>query len=137
MRERTLGFLLVAAVSAAVLTGCVVDPYPGSRYRDGYDRPYDDRRHDEYGRRPPKQRHHDHDRGAYQLPTLVCASKDGRPNRCRTDFAITRAALDKRYSGSPCTYGRTWGYDSNEVWVTDGCRARFTLTPAGRWRAGR
>jgi hypothetical protein len=127
--RRAIGWLLGAAIAAGALAGCVVEPYHGhNHHHGGYDHPYDD--DDFYA--PPEHRH-DHDRGDYQLPTLVCASKDGRPTRCRTDFRIERAAVDKRYSGSPCEYGRSWGYDSNEIWVDRGCRARFVLTPAGRW----
>ena len=118
-----IAVLLGAAIVAAGIAGCVVDPYY-DRPQRGYDRPYD-----AYGYHPPKHRDED-----YQLPTIVCASKDGRANRCRTDFEIKRAEVDKRYSGSPCDYGRSWGYDRNEVWVDRGCRARFRLLPAGRWR---
>lgn len=119
------------AVLATLAAGCV-DPYYNRRHGVGYDDRYqadrayyDDDRHD---------RHHDDGDRDRDRPTIVCASKDGRPNRCRTDFKIQSAELDKRYSGSPCEYGRSWGYDSNEVWVDRGCRARFRLHPAGRWR---
>ena len=49
-------------------------------------------------------------------------------------YQIQRAEVDKRYSGSPCEYGRSWGFDGNEIWVDRGCRARFVVTPAGRWQ---
>lgn len=130
MRNRTIGTVLVAALAAVTLAGCVADPY-GRRVYRGYDGRHD-RDYDYRGARQDYDRDWDHKN--YKLPTLVCASKNGRPTRCPTKFAIRRADLDKRYSGSPCTYGRTWGYDHNEVWVTDGCRARFVLTPAGRRR---
>lgn len=143
MRDRTIGAFVAAALAATVLAGCVIpEPGRGGRYyREGYDDRYrydqrqDDRHGYDYDYRPPREySDRDWDKKNYKLPTLVCASKNGKPNRCRTNVAIRRADLDKRYSGSPCTYGRTWGYDANEVWVTDGCRARFVLTPAGRWR---
>jgi hypothetical protein len=127
--------LLGALVVATVVAGCVVDPvYNDGRYGRTYNRPYDDGY--DYGHDPRRDydHSHDHDRDDNKLPTIVCASKDGRPKRCHTDFAIKRAEVDKRYSGSPCQYGRSWGYDGNEVWVDRGCRARFRLTPAGRWR---
>jgi hypothetical protein len=122
--RRLVGLLLGAALATVGVAGCVVDPYHDDRHHDGHKRPYD-----EYGYHPPARPSPDE----YELPTIVCASKDGRPQRCHTDFAIKRAAVDKRYSGSPCEYGRSWGYDGNEVWVDRGCRARFVLTPAGRW----
>ncbi len=127
--RRRVGELLAIAMVVAGIAGCVADPgyRHGPRHYD--DRPYHDRPNDH--RPPPRQ---DDDRGDYKLPTVVCASKDGRPNRCYTDFHIARAEIDKRYSDSPCEYGRSWGYDGNEVWVDRGCRARFVLTPSGRWR---
>ncbi len=131
--RRTVGLFLCTVVAAAAIPGCVVDPYYHDRHHGhvsgDYGRPHDD--DDFYGQSP---RHRDDDRNDYRLPTLVCASKNGRATRCRTDFRIERAEIDKRYSGSPCEYGRSWGYDGNEVWVDRGCRARFVLTPAGRWR---
>lgn len=127
--RRVLGVLIGAVIAAATFDGCVVDPYDHGRYHHGDARPYE-----EEGFYPPPSHHHHDDRDDDRLPTLVCASNDGRPARCFTDFPITRADVDKRYSGSPCEYGRSWGYDRNEVWVDRGCRARFVLTPAGRWR---
>lgn len=122
--KRATTWLLGAVIAAGALGGCVAEPRYGHYHpHGGYDR-YDD--DDDYAR----DRHHDH---GDELPTLVCASKDGRANRCRTDFRIRRADIDKRYSGSPCEYGRSWGYDGNEVWVDRGCRARFVLTPE-HWR---
>ena len=122
---RTSGLWLGCALAATLLAGCVADPYYDRHHHHGY---YDDRpAYDE----PPPNYAHPHD---YKLPTIVCASKDGHPNRCPTDFAIRRADVDKRYSGSPCEYGRSWGYDRNEIWVDRGCRARFVVVPADRWR---
>jgi hypothetical protein len=120
--------VLGAIFAASLLAGCV-DPGYGHRYGRG---PYYDDRSYGYDDDHHDRRHHDRDER--KLPTLVCASQDGRPARCRTDFKIKRADVDKRYSSSPCQYGRSWGYDGNEVWVDRGCRARFVLTPAGRWR---
>jgi hypothetical protein len=134
----TFGMILGTALAASVVAGCI-DPYYGGRHRRGYDRAYDEGYDADYrSDRRYYDEDRDYDRRRYgderdeRLPTLVCASKNGRPARCRTDFPIRRAELDKRYSGSPCTYGRTWGFDRDEVWVTDGCRARFVLFPARR-----
>ena len=114
--------LLGVGALATLIAGCYVDPYDhrhGRGYDDRYydDRGYDDDRHGD--------RHDDRD-----YPTIVCASKDGRPARCRTDFRIESAEIDKRYSGSPCEYGRSWGFDHDEVWVDNGCRARFRVYPS-------
>ncbi len=125
--HRTMGTLISVALAATVFAGCVVDPYYNQpRPYGGYRPPYQE------GYYPPPKHHdrdHDHDNDRAKI---VCASKDGRPNRCYTDFPIARAEVDKRYSGSPCEYGRSWGYDRNEIWVDRGCRARFEVTPAGR-----
>jgi hypothetical protein len=125
-----------AALAAGLFAGCVADPrYGGYRqpqyYDDDYysdrDRGYDyDRDDHRHGRR--------RDRDEHDLPTVVCASQDGRRQRCRLDFRISHAEIDKRYSKSRCDYGRTWGYDGNEIWVDKGCRARFRVTRAGRHR---
>jgi hypothetical protein len=125
--------VLLGAAALAMAAGCYVDPYQDRRYGGGYDdRSYDDRGY--YGDDRRDHHHeHEHDRDR-DYPTLVCASKDGRAARCRTDFRIQSAEIDKRYSGSPCDYGRSWGFDGNEVWVDRGCRARFRLYPAGHRR---
>src|SRR5512147_629427 len=40
--------------------------------------------------------------------------------------------MTRQISGSPCTQGSTWGYDSNQIWVDRGCRAEFeVLFPYG------
>jgi hypothetical protein len=136
--RRTIWSVLGAAVAATVIAGCYLDPYYTDRrygsaynnpYHSGYEYDYSDRYRDD-DERERRRRHRDHD----DLPKLVCASQDGRPNRCRTDFPIKRVEVDKRYSSSPCEYGRSWGYDGNEIWVDRGCRARFAIVPAGRWR---
>src|SRR5947208_2081416 len=106
---RMMGLLASVTITALAIPGCV-DPYYGGQHRGYSDQAYYE---DDYYGRP--QHRHDQDRSDYQLPTLVCASKDGRANRCYTDFPIQRAEVDKRYSGSPCEYGRSWGYDRNEV----------------------
>jgi hypothetical protein len=134
--KRTIGTVVGATFAAALLAGCVAEPRYGHRYGGGYgygqpyygggyqDRDYShdyDRSYDrDYDRHSGR---HDRDQA-----TVVCASQDGRANRCRLDFRISHAEVDKRYSSSRCDYGRTWGYDSNEVWVDRGCRARFRVT---------
>ncbi len=56
--------------------------------------------------------------------SLYCASDDMRRHTCPAD---TRSGvrLVRRRSDAPCTYGRTWGYDSRGIWVDRGCRADF------------
>ena len=134
--RRTIGTVVGAALVATVVAGCLVRPYYGDRrydtsyntpYHSGYDYHYNDRYHED-----DWDQHHHRDDG--DRPTIVCASQDGQAHRCRTDFPIRHAEVDKRYSNSRCDYGRSWGYDSNAIWVDRGCRARFVVTPAGGWR---
>jgi Protein of unknown function (DUF3011) len=63
---------------------------------------------------------------------VYCASDDGRRNRCPVD---TRGGvrLVRQRSGSPCTFGNTWGYDRDGVWVDRGCRADFEIGQSG-WK---
>jgi len=61
-----------------------------------------------------------------KIAPLTCSSEDGKRHYCTAD---TRwgIRLVKQRSGSPCTQGSTWGYDSNGVWVDRGCRADFEI----------
>ncbi|HHA2571419.1 TPA: DUF3011 domain-containing protein, partial [Stenotrophomonas maltophilia] len=36
-----------------------------------------------------------------------------------------RPVLQQQLSGSVCQEGRSWGYSRGQVWVSNGCRARF------------
>lgn len=58
--------------------------------------------------------------------TLVCESKDGKLNRCPADTRMGVAVM-KQLSDSPCELNSTWGYNSDGIWVTAGCRAEFYL----------
>ena len=57
---------------------------------------------------------------------LTCESLNGEPGLC---FANTSEGvrLVRRISDSKCDFGRDWGWDSNGIWVTNGCRAEFVL----------
>ncbi len=59
-----------------------------------------------------------------QQGTMNCASNDGRYKYCRVDTQ-NYVRLVRQNSGSPCVYGRTWGYDYRGIWVDRGCRATF------------
>ena len=64
----------------------------------------------------------DRDRGEL----IVCESENNNTHRCSID---TRGGvrINRQLSRNDCTYGRTWGYNSREIWVRDGCRAEFTV----------
>src|SRR3546814_18187629 len=60
----------------------------------------------------------------YGNSTVRCESKDRRTRHCNID---TRGGvrLTRRLSDASCVQGRSWGYDSRGVWVSNGCRAEF------------
>lgn len=41
---------------------------------------------------------------------------------------IVEAQVVQEFSESPCEYGVSWGYNLNNIWVTDGCKAEFLVT---------
>jgi len=57
---------------------------------------------------------------------VSCSSDDGKKHYCDAD---TRqgVSLIKQRSGSACTQGYSWDYDSRGVWVDHGCRGDFSL----------
>ncbi len=67
---------------------------------------------------------------------IYCASDNGGRNNCPTD---TRGGVQliRQRSGSPCDFGRTWGYDRRGIWVDRGCRAEFQIAGGGGgWQPG-
>jgi len=56
-----------------------------------------------------------------------CESK-GNHRECayETDGTV---ALERQLSVSACIEGETWGYDDDVIWVDQGCRADFRVTP--------
>lgn len=55
--------------------------------------------------------------------TVRCESYGDRYQQCNVQ-TNGRAELLRRISGK-CNAGRQWGYASNYIWVTNGCRAEF------------
>ncbi|HLK03463.1 MAG TPA: DUF3011 domain-containing protein [Candidatus Acidoferrum sp.] len=64
-----------------------------------------------------------------QAQTITCSSDDMGRHTCPID-ARGGAQLVRQISGSPCTFGRTWGYDARGIWVDRGCRAEFQVGSA-------
>lgn len=58
--------------------------------------------------------------------TVRCESTDGRYQSCGVD---TRGGvrLSRQLSSQGCWQNDSWGYDSNRIWVTNGCRAEFQV----------
>ena len=55
---------------------------------------------------------------------IRCESINDRTQRCAVQTR-GRVQLVRQISSSACVEGRTWGYDRNSVWVSQGCRAEF------------
>jgi len=68
---------------------------------------------------------------APQSQTITCSSDDMHRHACTAD---TRGGVQlvRQRSGSPCDFGRTWGYDDSGIWVDRGCRADFQ-TGVANW----
>jgi hypothetical protein len=64
--------------------------------------------------------------GGGSVQNVTCASEDGKRHYCNADTSRGVRMVRQR-SGSPCTEGSTWGYDSRGIWVDRGCRADFTI----------
>jgi hypothetical protein len=60
------------------------------------------------------------------LSTITCESAKGMNHRCNAS-TINGVTLSRQLSDSGCIQGQTWGYDANGIWVSNGCRAEFTL----------
>ncbi|MGK3725519.1 DUF3011 domain-containing protein [Stenotrophomonas maltophilia] len=57
--------------------------------------------------------------------SITCSSNNNRTQNCDWDERQGRPVLQQQLSGSACQEGRSWGYARGQVWVSNGCRARF------------
>lgn len=57
--------------------------------------------------------------------TVTCNSDNQRQRTCDWDRRQGRPYIVKQLSNTRCEEGRTWGYRNGQIWVDDGCRARF------------
>lgn len=57
---------------------------------------------------------------------VTCESEDNEYRRCRT-WTYGEVRVVRNLSNRRCDRGRNWGYDSNGIWVNDGCRAIFAV----------
>ncbi|HEX6177711.1 MAG TPA: DUF3011 domain-containing protein [Thermoanaerobaculia bacterium] len=66
--------------------------------------------------------------GSAPLDTrVVCESRDNGLTRCAANTAAG-VQIARRISDSGCEFGRDWGYDRDGIWVTNGCRAEFSVS---------
>jgi hypothetical protein len=63
---------------------------------------------------------------------VTCSSVDNQRVRCDWDERYGAPQINKQLSESRCTAGRTWDYDTRDLWVSNGCRATFI--PLGNHR---
>ena len=61
-----------------------------------------------------------------QTASVVCASKSGERQSCPADTSAG-VALARSTGPAACLLGKTWGYDDQGVWVSDGCGGEFIL----------
>jgi hypothetical protein len=62
----------------------------------------------------------------HRAELLVCESDYGHTHRCSVD-THNGVRLTRQLSRTDCVFGRTWGYNRDEIWVRDGCRAEFSV----------
>jgi hypothetical protein len=69
------------------------------------------------------------DTAAPATTSLVCAAKAGERQTCAADTSggVTLVTV---LSQTPCELGKTWGYDTTGIWVSDGCVAVFSVVRA-------
>ncbi len=67
-----------------------------------------------------------HGKGRSEI--ITCESPKGKHQYCPT-HAYGRVRLERQLSDAPCREYDTWGSDDdgNGVWVSDGCRAEFSV----------
>ena len=56
---------------------------------------------------------------------IICESRDYQQAFCPAGRRIGSAWLIAQRSRAACIQGRTWGYDSNGIWVSQGCEGEF------------
>lgn len=62
---------------------------------------------------------------------INCESRDYQQQYCPTGQQIVNAWVIEQISSAPCIQGRTWGFQNNDIWVTQGCAADFGIQGRG------
>jgi hypothetical protein len=66
-------------------------------------------------------------RAAAQTQTINCESENEKRRDCYVGgLDQGSVSLDKQLSSAGCSKGYSWGTSSNNIWVSRGCRARFS-----------
>ena len=61
---------------------------------------------------------------------IRCESNGSRRTYCRADTG-GGVQMSRQISSTYCQQGRNWGYDRSGIWVSDGCRADFSISGNG------
>jgi hypothetical protein len=56
---------------------------------------------------------------------INCNSPGYQFARCFVRGRIFNAQIVRQYSSAACVLGRTWGFDANSIWVSNGCMGDF------------
>jgi hypothetical protein len=64
---------------------------------------------------------------------VVCQSSNNRRRTCNKPSNQT-VRIERQLSNTRCTQGVNWGQNRNQIWVDNGCSARFV--PTGNWNGG-
>jgi hypothetical protein len=64
-----------------------------------------------------------------EAEAVTCSSEAGGRQHCTADTSAG-VALQRSFGSSECLLGKTWGYDADGVWVSDGCAGEFVLGQA-------
>ncbi|MBX3726583.1 MAG: DUF3011 domain-containing protein [Xanthomonadales bacterium] len=64
--------------------------------------------------------------------TIRCDARGGGRTGCPAPIGRgSEAYLVRQLSAAPCVPGRTWGWDQQGVWVSQGCSGEFAVRRAG------
>ena len=58
---------------------------------------------------------------------IRCSSEDHKRKTCSVDGKILHIDVSKVYSNTDCIQGDTWDHTESFIWVSKGCRARFSV----------
>ena len=58
--------------------------------------------------------------------TVTCESDYNHTHTCNEDTRFG-VELRRQVSRTECVFNRTWGYNNRGIWVSNGCRAEFTV----------
>ena len=81
-----------------------------------------DRQDPGYSYRPER---HDHSYGPQSR--ITCESVDGRERFCPANLRHADVDIETQLSSTVCRHGSNWGWDSDGIWVSNGCRAVFAV----------